>query len=177
MGDSPAARRIKAAYLELLAENPSGRISVTELARRAKVNRVTFYRLYETQEAVLLDILDSFDRDNRLFMDRLDLEDPKTNGLVRDMLEHHRSNMPMLRTILQSDMAPVLERRIERGILEPQRLYEELHPEITHPSAMATTFYVAGISKVISEWIRGGCRESVDEMIDFLNHVSLFMGA
>ena len=165
MPNSPAARRIKDAFLQLLERYPNGPITVTQIAQRAKVNRVTFYRLFETQEAVLLDILDDFDRDNRMYMEELD-PGSANEALVRQMLDHHRRNMPMLRTVLASNMAPVLERRIEGGILRPIRERGIL-------KGMDLSFYVAGISKVICDWILGGCEEEIDELIAFLAHTSL----
>ena len=161
MPNSPAAKRIKEAYLELLGQFPNGPITVTQIAQRAHVNRVTFYRLYETQEEVLLDILDEFDRNNRACMVGFD-QSSSYELPVRKMLELHRANMPMLRTVLRSSMAPVLEKRIEGGIRNPVIADASL-------SSMLMTFYVAGISKVICEWLLGGCVESVDEMIAFLS--------
>ena len=161
MASSPAARRIKEAFLGLLEESPNGPITVTQIAQRAHVNRVTFYRLYDSQEAVLVDILDEFDEGIQVFMGGLDISE-NYEAPVRQMMEHHRANMPMLRTILRSSMAPVLEKRIEGGIRNPVIADASL-------SSMLMTFYVAGISKVICEWLLGGCVESVDEMIAFLS--------
>ena len=129
MGNSPAARRVKAAYLELLEENPSGRITVTEVARRAHINRITFYRLYETLDDVLIDALDEFDETVVELMGQMDYEAPDRGGSLHPLLEHHRRNMPMLRAILESDKAPVLERRIEDGVRRPvtEQLYAGPH--------------------------------------------------
>lgn len=164
MPNSPAARRIKDAYLELLELYPEGPITVTQIAQHAQVNRVTFYRLYETQEAVLLDILDEFDASNKVYMDALDSSD-HYDIPVKQMLEHHCRNMPMLRTVLLSSMAPVLEKRIEDGIIKPTT-------ENGMSPGMVLSFYVAGLSKVICDWIRGGCAESPDELLVFLERVS-----
>ncbi len=166
MGDSPAARRIKDAYLALLKESPHGGITVTEVAQRAHVNRVTFYRLFETQEAVLIDILDDFDAENRRLMVLLDASPEAAKDAVRLMLEHHRRNMPMLRTILRSNMAPVLIGRIERGTKEP--LMESLRDE----GPMFVSFYCAGITRVICDWILGGCKEAVNDVLAFLEKAS-----
>jgi len=164
MPNSPAAKRIKDAYLGLLERFPDGPITVTQIAQRAKVNRVTFYRLYESQEAVLLDILDEFDASNKVFMDALDSSGHYVIP-VKQMLEHHCRNMPMLRTVLLSSMAPVLEKRIEDGIINPTTR-NGMTP------GMALSFYVSGLSKVICDWIRGDCRESTDELLAFLEDVS-----
>ncbi len=164
MPNSPAAKRIKDAYLELLERFPDGPITVTQIAQRAKVNRVTFYRLYETQEAVLLDILDEFDASNQAYLREFDSEGDYFVPVLH-MLEHHRRSMPMLRTVLMSSMAPVLEKRIEDGIINPTTR-NGMTP------GMALSFYVSGLSKVICDWIRGGCRESTDELLAFFERVS-----
>lgn len=48
-----SAEAMRAAYLELALEKGSTDISVSELARRANVNRMTFYSHYETVDDVL----------------------------------------------------------------------------------------------------------------------------
>lgn len=167
---SPAARRIKAAFLELLEENPDGPITVTQIAQRAHVNRVTFYRLYETQEAVLFDILAEFDQ--RIESDMADIGRLySTDGTpeVRGLLEYHRSNMPMLCTVLKSSFAPILERRIEDGVRDPmRRMSDYLEQDSPFMDELFLSFYSAGIGRVMCDWIRGGCRQSVDEIVQFL---------
>ena len=170
MPDSPAAQRIKTAYLDLLEKYPGGPITVTQIAQRAHVNRVTFYRLYSTLEDVLLDILDEFDRRNRVFLNGISFEEIDDDKIVRLMLEHHMRNMPMLRTVLKSSMAPVLERRIENVI---KGSATALSDQITGFSQLLVSFYTAGTTAVICDWIRSGCEESVDTVMDILHRTSL----
>ena len=47
---------IKDAYLELLETNPSEKISVTDICRKADVNRSTFYMYYEDPITLRQDI-------------------------------------------------------------------------------------------------------------------------
>ena len=161
MPDSPAARRIKTAYLELLAAYPHGPITVTQIAQKAQVNRVTFYRLFRTQEDVLNGILEEFDEGISYELPGSD-GNGNTGDIARAPLEHHRENAGMLRTVLLRSMAPVLEKRIERGIREPTAGY-------FGENRMLEEFYVAGMARVICNWIRNGCKESVDEMLEFLS--------
>lgn len=169
MASSPAARRIKSAYLDLLAERPNERVNVTELARRAKVNRVTFYRLYGAQEDVLLDILDDFDRANRVYMDQVQTDNPDLVGLVVTMLKLHRDNMPMLRTVLRSSMAPYLVERIESGTRSG--IGEGLL-DGDERGKMLTSFYISGVTRVMCDWILGGCREDIGVLIAFFEQAA-----
>lgn len=50
---------IRAAYFALLAENPTERISVSEIARRADIDRKTFYLHYATVEDISREYLTS----------------------------------------------------------------------------------------------------------------------
>lgn len=170
MPDSPAAQRIKTAYLDLLEKYPGGPITVTQIAQRAHVNRVTFYRLYETQEDVLLDILDEFDRENREYLGGIPFDEIDDEETVKLMLEHHRRNMHMLRAVLKSSMAPVLERRIEKGISGPAMARSDRIEGFSH---LLMSYYTAGTSAIICEWIKGGCEESVDTVMDILHRTSL----
>ena len=170
MPDSPAAQRIKTAYLDLLETYPDTPITVTQIAQRAHVNRVTLYRLYETQEAVLLDILDEFDRENREYLGDIPFDEIDDEETVKLMLEHHRRNMHMLRAVLKSSMAPVLERRIEEGISKPAMARSDRIEGFSH---LLMSYYTAGISATICEWIKGGCEESVDVVMSILRRISL----
>ena len=169
MPNSPAARRVKDAYLELLSERPGRRITVTAVARKARINRITFYRLYETLDDVLVDMLDDFDQTINDIMSGMDYEDPNHMNLLRLLLGNHRRNMPMLRAVLLSDKASLLERRIEDGVRRP--VVEQLFAgtgDLTTQERMYLSFYSAGIVRVIGDWIRGGCKEDVDEVVAFL---------
>ena len=170
MAGSPSATRIREAYLSLLEENPEGPITVTQIAQRAHVNRVTFYRLYGTLEDVLTDILDGFSEENDELIERLDESAAPYGDEVRAVLEHHRRNMPALRTILNSNMRDVFARNVENGTRN------SLEAVFGKPSSgaqsMLVSFYVAGISRVICDWIQGGCKESVDEVLGFLERAS-----
>ena len=170
MPDSPAAQRIKTAYLDLLEKYPGGPITVTQIAQRAHVNRVTFYRLYSTLEDVLLDILDEFDRRNREYLGGIPFDEIDDEETVKLMLEHHRRNMHMLRAVLKSSMAPVLERRIEKGISGPAMARSDRIEGFSH---LLMSYYTAGISATICEWIKGGCEESVDVVMSILRRTAL----
>lgn len=174
MPSSPAARRVKDAYLELLSERPGRRITVTAVAHKAHINRITFYRLYETLDDVLVDMLDDFDQTINDIMGRMDFEGSDNMDSLRLLLENHRRNMPMLRAVLLSDKAALLERRIEDGVRRP--VLEQLYAgkgELTTQERMHLSFYSAGIARVVGDWIRGGCQEDVDEVVAFLAGASV----
>ena len=166
MKTSKGAARIREAYLSLLDEFPKGPITVTQIAQRAHVNRITFYRLYETKEAVLEDILDGFTEENDEYLNQIQSEAFFQSTIVRASLEHHKRHMPALRTILNSYMRSVYVHDVEEGI---RNSFVKIQGRKTKGrDAMLISFYVAGISRVICDWIQDGCNESIDEVLAFL---------
>lgn len=53
-------RKIKDVLLELMSETDADKISAAALCRRAEVSRATFYRYYDSVDAVLCEITDEF---------------------------------------------------------------------------------------------------------------------
>lgn len=49
---------VKKAYLELLKEAPNSRLTISAIARRANIDRKTFYLHYESPDAILDEIYD-----------------------------------------------------------------------------------------------------------------------
>ena len=171
MRSSKSAARIREAFISLLEEFPQGPITVTQIAQRAHVNRITFYRLYETKEAVLEDILDGFTEENGASVEQLDVEQGFQESPVRASLEHHKRHMPTLRTILNSYLRQAFVSRVEEGIREPIEGFRATRPGSISP--MTVSFYVAGISRVICDWTQNGCKESIDEVLRFLDATTL----
>ena len=170
MKTSKSAARIREAFISLLEEFPQGPITVTQIAQRAHVNRITFYRLYETKEAVLEDILEGFNEENDEYFNQIQIEANFQDTIVRASLEHHKRNMPTLRTILNSYLSSVFVRQVEEGIRSPMEDMRQNRPGSM--GSMLVSFYVAGISRVICDWIQGGCKESIDDVLGFLEATS-----
>ena len=163
MKTSKSAARIREAFISLLEEFPQGPITVTQIAQRAHVNRITFYRLFETKEAVLEDILDGFNEENDEYFNQIQPEAGFQDTIVRASLEHHKRHMPTLRTILNSYLRSVFVHDVEEGIRRPMEGMD----------SMLISFYVAGISRVICDWIQGGCKESIDDVLAFLEATAI----
>lgn len=171
MRSSKSAARIREAFISLLEEFPQGPITVTQIAQRAHVNRITFYRLFETKEAVLEDILDGFTEENDETIAQIRNDRNLREPLIRMSLEHHKRHMPTLRTILNSYLRLVFVQRVEEGIRAPISSVQQNHSGCM--GSLYTSFYVAGISHVICDWVQGGCKESIDEVLTFLANVAV----
>ena len=165
------------ALLELLDEKELPYITVKEICARAGVSRSTFYLHYETigdlltewTEAMNRGFLDFMAMDSRGFVedspqrtgDELYLVTPKY--LIR-YLEFVREHRRLYRTALDNAEALQLD-----GVCD--RMYEEVIAPILDRYGVPArdrryimAFYINGLVAVMSEWLRGGCAESVEHI-------------
>ena len=167
---------IRAAVLELMAELPFEKIHVTEICRRAGVSRTTYYRLYYEPRDVVCELLDEFFEGIEVILGPREAprEDPTSPvGLLASHLLTYRSllqykaNGDMLRTILRSKIAPLLEQRIHSIVSLGYSLVDG-RSELTTPERLYRAYAVAGMTYVTCEWLRDGCDVAVDELVAFM---------
>lgn len=166
----PARSRdvIRATFLELLGEMPAHKITVSKLVSRAGVNRSTFYRNYAVLDDVLDDIFDQVESEtDRILSDNAGEE--RLRERIMGPLLRYRERAAWLRTILNSEKAPLLEARMEREVakrLQVGALSGEVVREI--PASLYASFFTAGITRMMCEWIRTGCTEDIDDVAHYI---------
>ena len=175
-----SAEKMHTALLTLLDSKDFELISVKEICETAGVNRSTFYLhydnvndlLHETVEAVYKDFFGRFgakgpgaldiDEKNE---DELFLVTPKYLMPYLDFVEENRKLFYLMyeknemmgaektyETWFKTIFGPILTRF---GV-----------PQKEQPLIMV--FYLKGIIGVVTEWVRGGCTESKDEIISVI---------
>ena len=175
-----SAEKMHTALLTLLDSKDFELISVKEICETAGVNRSTFYLhydnvndlLHETVEAVYKDFFGRFgavgpgaldvDEKNE---DELFLVTPKYLMPYLDFVEENRKLFYLMyeknemmgaektyETWFKTIFGPILTRF---GV-----------PQKEQPLIMV--FYLKGIIGVVTEWVRGGCIESKDEIISVI---------
>ena len=160
---------LRSSMLELLKEKPIGKITPTELCRRANINRNTFYAHYRSPEELLDSIEDElFRRIQPLVGQRK--EGDEAWGPLAGILQIFTQEQPLLQILCSensgghfqtwvSDLCHdiVLRDLHEKGLAVDQPWEEHIH-----------LFSLMGSSAVITEWIRGGMKESPEEVSDFI---------
>lgn len=113
-------RMIKEAYFELLGEHPEKSVSVTDVCKRADVNRSTFYAYYEDinrlqseiesdileQIPVLVDLPDELSSEEQLI------------DVLEQFFSYIRSNAPMFRVLLLQQGNRKFVRKLIDAVLE-----------------------------------------------------------
>ena len=175
-----SAEKMHTALLTLLDSKDFELISVKEICETAGVNRSTFYLhydnvndlLHETVEAVYKDFFGRFGAEGHGALDvdeknedELFLVTPKYLMPYLDFVEENRKLFYLMyeknemmgaektyETWFKTIFGPILTRF---GV-----------PQKEQPLIMV--FYLKGIIGVVTEWVRGGCTESKDEIISVI---------
>lgn len=178
------------ALIALLEERPLAYITVSDLCKRAGVNRSTFYLHYEnigdllreTSRYLLDDFVACFPAQDTSLQARLAAGDTAelvflTPEYLCPYLTYIRDNARVFSTAL-AHIQPLgfdaAYRRLFQNVLDP--ILDRFH----YPAAdrlYVMRFYLNGITALVCAWLEGGCRESVEEMTRILRECVLGFGA
>ncbi len=157
------------ALFELLGEKDFSKISITELARRADVDRKTFYLHYHSVEEILEEfyedmltrLREDLEREG-VFHGQVDLTGffRVLNGVVGD-------NMPLFRRLVQGAGYTYFIERIRRILQEAAENTLAAHgvedPLQVH---LRGEFFAAGVMRVYLVWLRGGLGFTEDQFAE-----------
>ncbi len=171
------AKKMDKALISLLEEKSFEYITVSEICKKAGVNRTTFYLHYEntvdlldeTVELLLDEFTAYFNVDRKTLSNKFEESSPESLIFISDeylypYLSYVKENKRVLATVLaHSDSFGF------NDIF--QRLYENIFNPIlekyNYPIAdrkYTMMFYLNGITAVITEWLKDGCEKTIEEV-------------
>ena len=157
---------IKNSLIDLLAEKNVSKITVTELAEKAMINRKTFYRHYNTVQDVV-DVIShakKSDRDGNNLVNQLNFiglsiveNKEQINKILKNSPEVFGSgrSVELLKRFIEVSIRPVLNFKNETKL---KYLVE---------------FVVSGFISVYVRWFNDGCAESSEKLADAVNEFVL----
>ena len=152
-------RKIERSFVELLQTREIKEITVSQIIKQTGLNRSTFYANY-------LDIFDLADKTREhlaqefsdLFAD-YDYFNEHTGALK--MFTHIRDNQLFYRTYFKL----CYDDRHLISVYDPKRAKQE---QIVNNIQYHIEFFRNGLNAIIKLWLRGGCKESPEEMAEVL---------
>lgn len=146
---------IKDAYLELLETNPSEKISVTDICRKADVNRSTFYMYYEDPIILRQDIENDLMEQIPVLSEMPSeiTSDEQFVAILESFFIYIKDNDRMFRIlILQSD-----KRAFNRRLIDA--VLRKYHVEAQSSNPMLAkyeyVFIVSGVIGLLGAWMEG----------------------
>ena len=171
------AKKMDKALISLLEEKSFEYITVSEICKRANVNRSTFYLHYENMSDLLNEtarfLLDGFvayfDDERKSIAKKLIESSLDELNFISDEYLH-----PYLSYIKENSrvFTTVLSHSDSFGFNDVfQKLYENIFNPILerfdYPSAdrkYVMMFYLNGITAIVTEWLKDGCEKTVQEV-------------
>lgn len=152
--------KIEKIFIELIQNKEINEISVTDICKKAKLNRTTFYSNYIDIYDLADKIREKLENDvEHLYID----ENGYTYNNFLKLFKHIKDNQIFYKTYfkLGFDKGPISDRYDHT--LKDAHLYYEKDKVDYH-----IEFFRAGLNAVILKWLYSGCKESPEEMEEII---------
>lgn len=175
------AAKMDQAFLTLLEKKDFAYITVKEICEAAGVNRSTFYLHYETIGDLLSESVEHMNehflaymkKDQDAFTDKLrhcPMEELYlvTPEYLTPYLNYIREHQRLFCTALENPVALRLENSyagLEKHVLRP---ILERYGVPEQDRSYMMTFYIHGLMAIVTEWLKNGCDDPVERIIDVM---------
>ncbi|MBQ3559938.1 MAG: TetR/AcrR family transcriptional regulator [Agathobacter sp.] len=168
---------IRQAFYETLKEKSFEKITVTDIVKKADINRSTFYAHYPDVMGLIEEIQDEILDYTQKFMSDINFSDffenpkPYLQNIVKLVAE----NNELYRLLMTSAMAAKQLDRL-KGVLIERTIKTLDAPEMFRNSfemEFAIRFFMGGIVEVYTQWLSGGIDCSLEELTDALSNMVL----
>lgn len=165
-------RLIYEALAEALQEKPLEKITVTELVRRADINRGTFYAHFTDIPDVINHILDQyFERISSAFRPGLPVEQ-WPNVLVRQLQTIFEEDSTLTMKLAASPASTYIEQRLCKLMLDYLMVYKSQFPQLSHDEfELRLRFCARGLAGMYHDWYSSGSKMSLQELSEKAVHL------
>lgn len=156
------------ALVELLDEKPVDKITVTDIVKKADINRGTFYAHYDNVSDVVNTM---FQNAFEVIKESVDasssISEPNFESMLRQLQAVMEENLEFFRKIYTSDINMVVYEQISNILLSYILEHEEAFSNVPHEDfVFYTSFYSGGIIKLYRDWFVGVLPIPFDELTD-----------
>ncbi len=165
-------KMIKDAFLELLEEQKTDKISVTDICKRADVNRSTFYAYYYDVETLLHEI------ENEV-LERIPVTDSlnaiySDNGylsLLENFFGYLQENERVFRLLMIQADNSHFNRRLVNTVMEKYNMLSNIEDPLL--ARYGYIFVINGVIGLVKEWISGKFPVSARKFSEIVLKMSL----
>ena len=161
---------IRQAFLELLQEKPYEKITVTDIAQRADLNRSTFYAHYPDVQGLIEEIEEEIINRSMQLLSEVTcqniFQDPKI--FLQILVQPVEENKKLYQLLVQSDYAGRQLYRINEAfasyVLNSPEIPENLRS--AKYFAVRINFFIGGIINTYCQWLTGELDCSLDDIAE-----------
>ena len=165
---------IMKAYLDLITEKGTSRVSISELARRANIDRKTFYLHYNSVDDVLREYVENkFNRVVSVMEENHYFDDPFNAELLVDLLDRfYKEEEELLLAVAGSDSYDDLWKKLHDILADKTKdIYAPLVNIDSGEINVFYDFFTAGVIDVYRRWSRGEYSYDLRHMVELIGGV------
>lgn len=170
-------RLIRTALLELLHEKPFEKITVTDIVRRADINRSTFYAHYPDVLGLVEELMEETVNNSIELVSGINiqhfLEEPRP--VLEKLLAIGGENMDIYQLLGTSDFALRQVEKMKAVLVENAMCAVNIPENIRNSGTFRVhmNFFIGGILNVYQQWIQGNLDCSTAEILEHLAELIL----
>lgn len=154
--------KIEKVFVELIQDKELNEVSVTDICKKAKLNRSTFYANYID----IYDLADKIREKLEIEVDNLYKEERENNNNSNNFLKlfkNIKENQIFYRTYFKLNMDKVSKiSGFEYDYHLAKKIFENKHIEYH------IEFFMAGFNAIVKKWLNNGCKETPEEMNEII---------
>lgn len=168
---------IRSAFMEILKEKSLEQITVTDIVKKADINRSTFYAHYPDVLGVLEEIQNEILEYFEIYMSKIDFsnffQNPKP--YLISVIQIAEENQELYRLLMRSSVAVRQMENLKRILIEKIVMGVELPklPKDSFEFEFSVRFFMGGFVDLYTQWLNGDVKCSLDEMTDELSKLIL----
>lgn len=161
-------QNIKNAVLKLITEKPVSSITITEVAKSALINRKTFYRHYESVEAVIIEIEDDILETLLSLLNKNNSSCLEVGVVLRYIGTTIEMNKDTIYKMIKMSPEYIYSGRLKELLRKSTEVSVRSVVEVKSEKTLKilSQFLVTGVLSVYSDWLINGCKESIDFIVD-----------
>ena len=161
---------IRQAFFELLKEKSFEKITVTDIVKRADINRSTFYAHYPDVMGVIDEIQEEILDYTKKFMEDIEFSDFFENPLphLKNIVKIAEENIELYRLLCASAMGTKQLDTLKAVLIEHTIKTIDAPKEVkgSFELEFSIRFFMGGIVDVYTSWLMGAIDCSLDEMTE-----------
>lgn len=170
-------RLIHQAFLELLQEKDFEKITVTDIVKRADINRSTFYAHYPDVRGMVEALLENTVSQSAKLIDNLDFQTLFTDPapFLTDLLSIGLENIEVYRLLGRSDFAMRQVEEMKLIFMEKAATAVSIPEEIRRSNSfrIQINFFVGGMLNTFQQWLLGNLNCSEEEIMEQIANLIL----
>ncbi len=158
---------IKTAFVELLKENNSSKITITKIAHKANIDRKTFYLHYDSTDEVMCEIIEDNLSDAKLLLNKnvLNIHPSDATLILQHMNACIMKDIEFFQCISNRPDYEFFARKMKEILVNKtiQTLTESTDLSLTEITVYSK-FFISGIIDIYSDWFRSKKNITLDEL-------------